>query len=111
MSKLKKVWGTFVDWVDDFLAYILTIIGIVISAYIPLLKSTNTINITIDWWRIGIAAVVALVIIGKQESLDTDENGSKDKSKAGRRKRFSSRMTNAVAQGIMWDTLINLASK
>jgi hypothetical protein len=111
MSKIKIVWNNVFDVIDGFLAYILTILGIVISAYIPLLKSTNTINITIDWWRIGISAVVALVIIGKQESLDTDENGSKDKSKAGRKKRFASRMTNAVAQGIMWDTLINLASK
>ena len=111
MSKIKQFWNSLIDIVDSFLAYILTIIGIVISAYIPLLKTTGTINITIDWWRIGIAAVVALVIIGKQESLDVDENGSKDKSKAGRKKRFSQRMTNAVAQGIMWDTLINLASK
>jgi hypothetical protein len=111
MNKIKMFWDKLFDFLDDVLAYILTILGIVVSAYIPLLKTTGTINLTIDWWRIGIAAIVALVIIGKQESLDIDESGSKDKSKAGRKKRFTSRMTNAVAQGIMWDTLINLASK
>lgn len=111
MSKIKAFWNKVIDVVDDFLAYFLTIIGIMISNYIPLLKTTGTINIQADWWRIGISAVVALMIVGKQESLDTDENGSTLKAKEGRKKRFTIRMFNALSQGMAWQQLIDMASK
>jgi hypothetical protein len=111
MGKLKKTWDKFVDVIDDFLAYFLTIIGIMISNYLPLLKTTGTIHIETDWWRIGISAVVALMIIGKQETLIADENGSTDKAKAGRKKKFTLRMFNALSQGMAWAQLIDMASK
>jgi hypothetical protein len=111
MSKIKKAWGMFVDLTDDFLAYVLTIIGIMLSNYLPLLKTTGTIDIKADWWRMGISAMVALLIIGKQESLAIDENGSTDKAKEGRKKKFSIRMFNALSNGISWATLIDMASK
>jgi hypothetical protein len=107
---MNKFWGKVFDILDDILAYILTVIGIVISAYIPLLKSTGVINLQIDWWRLGISAIVALIIIGRQEKLDADENGSKAKSKEGRKKNFGYRMTNALSQGMMWSQIISLAS-
>jgi hypothetical protein len=111
MSKIKKALDKFVDVVDDFLAYFLTIVGIMISNYIPLLKTTGTIHIESDWWRIGISTVVALMIIGRQETLTADENGSTDKAKAGRKKKFSLRMFNALSQGMAWQQLIDMASK
>jgi hypothetical protein len=111
MSKIKKALDKFVDVVDDFLAYFLTIVGIMISNYIPLLKTTGTIHIESDWWRIGISVVVALMIIGRQETLTADENGSTDKAKAGRKKKFSLRMFNALSQGMAWQQLIDMASK
>jgi hypothetical protein len=111
MSKFKKAWNGFIDIVDDFLAYILTIIGIMLSNYLPLLKTTGTINIQADWWRIGISAMVALLIIGKQEALAIDENGSTDKAKEGRKKKFSIRMFNALSNGMAWAQLIDMASK
>jgi hypothetical protein len=111
MSKIKASWNKFIDVVDDFLAYILTIVGIVISNYLPLLKTTGTIHIEADWWRLGISAVVALMLIGRQEALVADENGSTDKAKAGRKKKFSLRMFNALSQGMAWAQLIDMASK
>jgi hypothetical protein len=111
MSKLKKLWDKFIDVVDDFLAYVLTIIGIMLSNYLPLLKTQGVINIEADWWRIGISSIAALMIIGKQETLDADENGDKTKAKEGRKKRFSIRMFNALSQGMMWQQLIDMASK
>ena len=111
MSKIKQFWNKLIDIVDDFLAYILTIVGIIISNYIPLLKNSGTIHIEADWWRMGISAMVALLIIGKQEALSIDENGSTDKAKAGRKKKFSIRMFNALSNGISWATLIDMASK
>jgi hypothetical protein len=108
MGRFKKVWNKIFDVLDDILAYILTILGIVFSNYLPLLKSPDPINISIGWWRIALAAMVALLVIGKQENLDIDESGSTDKSRAGRRKRFWARMMNAFAQGVMWSQIISL---
>lgn len=108
MGKFKKIWNKIFDVLDDVLAYILTILGIVFSSYLPLLKKSEPIDITIGWWRVALSAMVALLVIGKQESLDVDESGSVDKSRAGRRKRFLSRMMNAFAQGVMWSQLISI---
>ena len=111
MGKLKKVFDKFIDAVDDFLAYFLTIVGIMISNYLPLLKTTGTIHIEADWWRMGISAIVALMIIGKQETLIADENGSTDEARNGRKKKFSLRMVNALSNGMAWAQLIDMASK
>lgn len=110
-TKVKGFMKRFGEAADDFLAYVLTIIGIMIANYIPLLKTSGTIHIEADWWRIGISAVVALMIVGKQESLETDESGTTDKARAGRKKRFTVRMFNALAQGMAWQQIIDLASK
>lgn len=111
MGKMKAFWHKTFDVLDDIMAYILTIIGIIAANYIPLLKTTSIIRIDVDWWRIAIAAIVALMIVGKQEVLDTDENGDKTKSREGRKKRFSYRMFNALAQGMAWQQIIDMASK
>ena len=49
--------------------------------------------------------------IGKQEVLVADNDGSTDKAKAGRKKKFSLRMFNALSQGMAWAQLIDMASK
>jgi hypothetical protein len=111
MSKFKQFWRNLFDVLDDILAYILTIIGIMVANYIPLLKTTGTIQVEADWWRIAISAIVALMIVGKQEKLDADEAGSTTKSREGRKNRFTIRMFNALSQGIAWQTMIDMASK
>ena len=110
MPKLKQFWNKLFNILDDVLAYILTIVGIMISNYIPLMKTNSVIHIEADWWRLIISAIIAIMIIGKQESLDLDENGSTEKAKAGRKKRFGIRMFNALSNGIAWSTMINMAS-
>jgi hypothetical protein len=111
MSKFKLFWRNVFDVLDDILAYILTIIGIMVANYIPLLKTTGTIQIEADWWRLGISAIVALMIVGKQEKLEADEGGSTVKAREGRKNRFTIRMFNALSQGIAWQTMIDMASK
>jgi hypothetical protein len=108
MSKLKQFWNKVFDFLDDILAYILTIIGIISSTYIPLLKTKGDIDINVDWGRIAIAAIVALLIINKSEQLTPDEAGDKSKSKAGRKNRFLFRMINALGQGVLWSQITNL---
>jgi hypothetical protein len=110
MNKIKKFWVKLFDILDDVLAYILTIIGILCSNYLPLLRTNQKIDITIDWWRVALAAIVALMIIGKEESLDVDENGDTKKAREGRKKRFLMRMVNALAQGTMLAQIIQLTS-
>jgi hypothetical protein len=110
MGKIKKFWLNVFDILDDVLAYFLTIVGILSSTYIPMLQEEGDINIQINYGRIIVSAVVALLIISKQEKLDEDEDGSKDKSKAGRKKRFLIRMANALGQGVLWATFMKLTN-
>lgn len=110
MTKFKRFCNGLFDLLDDVLAYILTIVGILCSNYLPLLKTNGHIDVQLDWWRVGLSAIVALLIIGKEEQLSPDESGSTDKSRVGRKKRFTMRMINALAQGVMWSQLISIAS-
>jgi len=105
---MRKLTAKAIDLADDFLAYILTIVGILLSNYLPMLRTTGTIDVSIDLWRIGISAMVALIIIGRQEAIATD--GDTAKARAGRRRNFAPRMANALAQGIAWNTIVQLAS-
>jgi hypothetical protein len=105
MKKMRAVLTWLADILDDVLAYALTIIGILFANYVPMLKGTGTINLKIEMGRILVAAVVALIIIGKQEYLP---NSNAD-TRAGRRKNFVQRMVNALSQGIAWDTIIGMA--
>jgi hypothetical protein len=108
MGKLKSFWIKLFDILDDVLAYALTIIGILSSTYIPLLKTNKSIDISIDWGRLVIAAVVALLIIGKQETIVPDKEGNTIKAREGRKNRFLLRMINALGQGVLWSQITNL---
>jgi hypothetical protein len=105
MRKMHAILERLADVLDDVLAYALTIIGILFANYVPMLKSTGTINLKIEMGRIIVAAVVALIIIGKQEYLPN----ANTETRAGRRKNFVQRMVNALSQGIAWDTIIGMA--
>ena len=105
MSRFRRFWNKFVDIFDDFLAYILTIIGILYSTYQPMLQTTGHISFDIDWQRIVVAAIGALLVIGKQEQLTPDSEGDKTAAREGRKNRFVLRMINALGQGVLWSTL------
>jgi len=107
---MKMFWKKFFDFTDDVLAYVLTIVGILCSSYVPLLKSGESFSVEMNWWKVAVAAVVALMIVSKQETLEIDESGSKSKSREGRKKRFALRMFNALSQGIAWNQIIQLAT-
>jgi hypothetical protein len=105
MKKMKAFMKWVVDVSDDFLAYLLTVAGILLSNYIPLLKSGAPIKISIETGRIVLAAAVAILIVVKQETI----TGNSLEAKAGRKKNFVNRMMNALSQGVMWATLVQLA--
>lgn len=107
-AKMRRVLNKIIDIVDDILAYILTIVGIMVSNYIPMLQGTDAIDIKIDPWRIALSAIVALIIIGKQEAILEQEEEGKTKARMGRRRRFFIRMVNALSQGMMWSQLMQI---
>lgn len=109
MQKVTRFLHKLADVLDDVLAYILTIVGILASNYLADMKTHEAINIQLDWWRIGLSAVIALMVVGKSEQLDGDGE-MKSKSREGRKKRFLIRMANALSQGITWSVLLNLGA-
>jgi|WetSurMetagenome_2_1015567.scaffolds.fasta_scaffold753571_1 hypothetical protein len=105
MPKL-KLWSKLIDVLDDILAYLLTIVGILSSTYIPMLKTGEPIDIRVNSGRLIVSAIVALLIIAKQERITGEDTA---KARAGRRANFASRMLNALAQGVMWVQIMQLA--
>ena len=90
----------FIDLVDSFFAYVMTVLGVVISNYIPELGKNSVINVKLDTVRLLLSAVVALMIVGQQETKGDP---------IGKRKNFIPRMANALAHGIAWNSLIQIA--
>ena len=111
MTKWKAFVKKLLELLDDVLAYLLTIAGILFSAYLPLLKTGEDIQVSVSWWKLLVAAACALMVVAKQEIIVPDDKGNIDKSRAGRKRRFLLRMANALAQGIMWDTFIQFTNK
>ena len=103
---MKRFWARIIDVADDILAYVLTVVGILVSNYLPVLKTTGHIDVSLDWWRIAIASLVALMIVAQQEHVDPTVPGAK----AGKRSNFGKRMGNALAHGIAWNQVMQMGS-
>lgn len=104
--KWKSFFVKVIDVLDDILAYVLTIVGIVFSNYIPLLKTNQTIDLNLSLGRIVVAAIVALIIVGRQEYIPI--KGDNAEARAGRRRNFTMRMVNALMQGIAWNEVMKI---
>lgn len=105
MASLKKFWTWFIDWADDVLAYVLTLAGILLSNGLSMLKTNEAITLDMSPMRLVLAAIVALMVVTRQEKVSTDP-----KAREGRRSNFGVRMGNAIAQGFMWSQLMNLGA-
>jgi hypothetical protein len=99
---MKKIWKWIVDVSDDVLAYLLTVVGILASNYIPMLQTGEHINIELSIGRVIIAGLVALLLVGWQENKGDD--------KVGKKANFKLRMINAVAHGLAWPTVLKVIS-
>jgi len=105
MPRLKQ---RIVEMLDDILAYVCTIAGILFSNSITLLKTNEPFTIDFSTWRIIASAFVAFMIIHKQEKLTPDREGKTASARAGRKARFIPRMQNAAANGFMWSQIMNI---
>lgn len=110
MSALKKFWTWFIDWADDVLAYVLTLAGILLSNGLSMLKTNDAIVLDMSPMRLVLAAIVALMVVTRQEAIPNEPSGNTAKAREGRRKHFGVRMGNAIAQGFMWSQLMNLGA-
>lgn len=108
MAKLKKFFSWLADILDDVLAYILTVVGILFSNAVPLLKSNEPLDLDMGTMRIVAACIVAILFVSNQESVGEVEGETKAKAKEGRRKNFKKRMINALSQGFMWSQVMNM---
>lgn len=108
MTKLKKFFAWLGDILDDVFAYVLTVVGILFSNAVPMLKANEPIVLDFGLLRIVVAMIVALLFVSDQETLGKIEGETKTVAKQGRRKNFRKRMTNALAQGVMWAQIMNM---
>ena len=97
--KLKAVLAKAGDFLDGFLAYVLTIVGILVSQYLPAFTAGQEISLKLGLPRLIISAVIAFTIIAQQETGGDP---------AGKRAKFSVRMANALNHGLGWSALLHM---
>ena len=97
--KIKAFINGIIDALDGFFAYLLTIVGILVSQYLPAFSAGQAVNIKIGIGRLVVSCVIAFVLVGQQE-VGGDP--------AGKRARFWPRMGNALAHGLGWSALLKM---
>lgn len=107
MAAINRFFKKLGDILDDVLAYILTVVGILFSNAIPMFKSGEAIVIDLGIIRIIVAMIIAILFVSDQENLGKTEGETRAIVKQGRRKNFRKRMANALAQGVMWSYFLN----
>ena len=85
------------EFAADFGIYLLTVAGVFLARYVPLLKEDSAIVINWSWARLILSAVVAFVV-----TAGLDSGGDR----AGKRANWVRRAAHALAQGFMWHQLI-----
>jgi hypothetical protein len=104
MSKVRLLLRRLGDWLDPWVMYAFTLVGVLVSSYIPELKTKTHISIELDTARILIAGIVALVVTRWDEGKVDGEH------KIGRRNNFKKRMVRALVMGIGWQQSASLVT-
>ncbi len=97
--KLKAFLAKVGDVLDGFFAYVLTVIGILVSQYLPSFSAGGEINLKIGLGRLLISFVIAFMLVAAQETGGDVQ---------GKRAKFKIRMANALSHGIAWNSLLHL---
>jgi hypothetical protein len=91
----------FLSHLDDWLMFLFTVCGVLISKYIPFIKTGNLETIKVNLPKTGeilAACVVALFVTFLFERVGNKE---------GKRKNFKKRAFTHLSNGALWFTLIN----
>lgn len=88
---------------DEALVYALTLMGVLMAQFLPLLKGTDDFDISVNGPRLLVASVVALYLVLQDEDTKGDPVAKKGKKGALRR-----RLSAALTQGFTWSTLTGM---
>lgn len=88
---------------DDVLVYVLTLLGVLMAQFLPMLKGSADFDIAINGPRLVVASVVALYLVLQDEDPKGDPIAKKGKKGAIKR-----RMSAALTQGFTWSTLTGM---
>ena len=110
-AKIRAFLEGFINVVDGFFAYIMTLAAVVISPLMPAIKSGRAVQFSdlhLSWFSIILAAVFAIVVTGISEmrGAQTDNPEVKAAAKQAKKKNFFIRMAVAFSIGLGWGNLI-----
>jgi len=98
---------TFKRWIaeawDDLLVFALTLLGVIMAQFLPLLKSSDDFDLTVTGPRVLVASVVALWLVLQDEDTKGDPIAKRGKKQALKR-----RLSAALTQGFTWSTLTGM---
>lgn len=96
-----------VKWITEFwdeaLVYLLTLVGVLMAQFLPMLKAPDDFDIAVTGPRLLVASVVALYLVLQDEDTKGDPVARRGKKGALKR-----RLSLALTQGFSWSTLTGM---
>jgi hypothetical protein len=96
MTKAQRFLGEFLEGVG---VYVMTLLGILMAQYGPILMRPADTDLTLQWVRIGASAALALAIVVQ------DERGGDEEGKRANLKR---RLSHAFTHGVTWNVIAGI---
>jgi hypothetical protein len=96
MTKLRKFMATLMEVVG---VYIMTLLGVLMAQYGPLLMRPADTDLTLQWVRIGASAALTLVIVIQDEGKGDE---------AGKKANLKRRLSHAFTSGVTWNVVAGI---
>jgi hypothetical protein len=96
MKKAQKFIG---DLCEGIGVYVMTLLGILMAQYGPILMRPADTDLKLQWIRIGASAALAFAIVLR------DERGGDE---AGRKANLKRRLSHAFTNGVTWNVIMGI---